>query len=681
MLQKLQDTFANSFNLPSIICELNGEPITQPSNFTVFCHYLKLKTNERYNCLKCSRINAQQLLETNEPIISKNCIFSNILTATVPIIIENQHLANYFITQIAEQAPDIEEMKQFAKKNALNAEKLIELSSTLVIVSTEKIENALKFLEVLVEQLAHQAKQKIKLKALNAEQAEMEKMYRLLADNSSDVVWLIDLDFNFRYISPAIIRLYGYSPDESKTKSLSLLLKEKDIIQLHKIFNESIEEYYNTGDLQTHTLEFESTHKNGHTVYTEVTAKTVLDSEGKVIGIQGTSRDISDRKQYDLELIKAKEKAEEGDRLKSAFLKNISHEIRTPMNAITGFSDLLLKQDLPLKKQIEYKDIMHRSVHQLLEIVDNIITIAHIETKQLVIKKMLFSPDKLIQSLFSTFNFSDKRSSNNEIEFIAHNQNLPNLLINNDYSRIKQILDIFLNNSFKFTRKGKIEFGYTFDEAKKTILFFVKDTGIGIPPDRQEIILKSFAQADDTIRRVFGGVGLGLSIAHGLLKLMGSELKIISGLKTGTEMRFTIHTEPIENDATISLTTHLAPDERNDWKNKTVLVAEDELLNYIYVEELLSTTKISILHAHNGLEAVEMFKESTIDIILMDLKMPKLDGFGALNEIRKINPNIPIIAQTAYSYRRQECISAGFTDYISKPYKEEGLLKILSQYL
>ncbi|HAN76270.1 MAG TPA: hypothetical protein DCQ31_00110, partial [Bacteroidales bacterium] len=264
--------------------------------------------------------------------------------------------------------------------------------------------------------------------------------------------------------------------------------------------------------------------------------RLILDENGKSELLTGIVKDITEYKLIQIDLQKSKEKAEESDQLKTAFLENISHEVRTPMNAILGFSKLLLKQTLNEEKKKQYTDMLHKSTNQLLTIVDNSIALAHIETKQLEINKMDFYPASLLSNLLQEYNHKKQIIEKSHIELIFKEPEFPDLQINSDYTRINQIFNTLLDNAFKFTENGSIEFGYTAKDNQ--INFYVKDTGIGIPIDKQQIIFKSFTQADKNIRQSFGGLGVGLSIALGLVNLLEGELIINSQMNVGTEITF-----------------------------------------------------------------------------------------------------------------------------------------------
>ena len=509
-------------------------------------------------------------------------------------------------------------------------------------------------------------------KEIEIQLSQSEEKYKLIAENTSDGIFIADANGKITYVSVSYCKQLGYTEQEellNTTKEIYNLIHPDERDELFSKIYKEIEEQKT--DL---IYNFRAKHKNGHYIWREDHAKYNYDKQGKLLFSTVICRDITERKTYENELIASKVKAEESDHLKSAFLRNISHEIRTPMNAICGFSDMLLKPNLSYEKQKQFTDIVHKSVNQLLSVIENTITISHIETNQLKINTIEFNPNKLILELFDEYELHKTKIEKTHIELQHKIDNQTSIVLINDYSRLKQIFKILIDNSFKFTEQGKIEFGYSITDNQ--INFYVIDTGLGIPKDKQEIIFKSFAQADDTIRTLFGGVGLGLSIAVGLIKLIGGQLTINSEENKGTEISFSLPIENIES----SINQNIEPNKKG-LENSIILVAEDEDFNFDYIEELLSETNIKIVRAINGQKAVEICKSQNVDIILMDIKMPIMNGFEATNEIRKFSKTVPIIAQTAYSYKREDCINSGFTDYIAKPFNDEQLIKIIKQYI
>lgn len=382
------------------------------------------------------------------------------------------------------------------------------------------------------------------------------------------------------------------------------------------------------------------------------------------------------------ELNKAKEKAEESDRLKSAFLANMSHEIRTPMNAIVGFSGFLNRDDLQKEDREKYISIIQSSSNQLLNIITDIVDISKIEAGQLKIQKSDFCLNDAIHYLYSQFE-AELHDKNKDVELKIH-KDLPdnNCMVYTDQTRLQQVLINLISNAIKFTDHGYIEFGYIITGINK-VKFYTKDTGVGIAPKYHQSVFNRFIQTHDTYEKNYGGTGLGLAISKGIVQLLNGEIGIESELHKGTYFWFEIPLEPSDSN------THILPIKKedpksNNWSEHKILIAEDEEYNFIYLHELLKETNVQILRAHNGSEAVDIFDSNeNIDLILMDIKMPGINGFEATQIIKNKNKDIPIIAQTAYALSgdREKALEMGCDDYLSKPVKKELLLELIAHYL
>ncbi|MFT6997768.1 MAG: signal transduction histidine kinase/CheY-like chemotaxis protein [Cryomorphaceae bacterium] len=377
------------------------------------------------------------------------------------------------------------------------------------------------------------------------------------------------------------------------------------------------------------------------------------------------------------ELVNAKEKAEEGDHLKSAFLANMSHEIRTPLNAIIGFSSLLKKKkNLSDEKKEQYLDLIDSGGKRLLTLISDIVDISKIDANQLSINLGVVNINELIKNLQNQFSIElvNTEVALNATSAFADDKSF----LKTDELRLTQILSNLLENAQKFTNKGQIEFGYAI--TGKLLQFFVKDTGIGIDTQNYVYIFDRFRQVDSEYSKSGSGTGLGLSIVKGLVELLGGKIWVESELNKGTTFYFNI--PYIQTEPTID--PEKLDDKYNFDKKMSILVAEDEPSNFIYIEALLEDYRCNIIHAINGREAVDIAsKNNSIDLIFMDIKMPVLNGFEATKEIRKTNRSVPIIAQTAYamSEDRQMSIDIGCNDYIAKPISEEMLSKIIRKYI
>jgi len=387
------------------------------------------------------------------------------------------------------------------------------------------------------------------------------------------------------------------------------------------------------------------------------------------------------------DLVVAKQKAEESDKLKSSFLANLSHEIRTPLNAIVGFSGLLVDGETENDKQEMFKSMIQSSSDTLLNLIDDILDFSKIEAGQINIIKAPVYLSKIfseIKELYTIELQKLKAKSNKEIEFRLNNSiELNEIIIFTDENRLKQIIQNLINNAIKFTSKGFVELGFNLINNKQFIEFYVKDTGIGISKQNQAFIFGRFRKIENLSGNLFRGTGLGLSICKHLVKLLGGQIGVESELGHGSIFHFTIPLQDEKKSVEINVAQHNQI-EIPDFSNKTILLAEDDDSNYMLVEIYLKKTKMTIIRAINGLEAVEIFKENpNIDLLLLDIKMPIMDGFEALRQIRSINNSSIIIAQTAHAYQDEidRIKSSGFNDYILKPINAKKLFAILQKYL
>jgi signal transduction histidine kinase len=379
------------------------------------------------------------------------------------------------------------------------------------------------------------------------------------------------------------------------------------------------------------------------------------------------------------ELVISKIKAEESDKLKSAFLANMSHEIRTPLNGIMGFSSLLKDPDLPREKAERFIHIIDSSGQQLLNIINDILDISKIEAGQMSISLEVANVNEILQELLQQFTIE---AESKNLNLILNSDHLDeNIVIHTDENRLRQVFCNLLSNAIKFTSKGKIEFGLSMKDHQ--IEFYVKDSGIGIALDDQSIIFEPFRKLESTKSQLYGGTGLGLAISKAWVEKLGGNLRLQSDPNQGSTFLFTIpYPENTEsNNQTFTQSTSSPVDNS---KQKTVLVAEDEIFNFYYIEELLKPLKVKTLHAKNGLEAVEMAKSNPeISLILMDIRMPEMDGLEATRLIKKMRPLLPVIAQTAYASieDRENAKASGFDYYLSKPIVRELFTEVIGKYL
>ena len=517
-----------------------------------------------------------------------------------------------------------------------------------------------------------------------------EAQKNAILNNLPHLAWLKDCEGKYLSVNESFAN--------SVDKSVEEILGKND----YDLYSDHLAQKYREEDLKiilTKKQLFieEEADKKWH----ETFKAPIFDNDGRVIGITGISLEISKRKKTEdeiknyseklaiqnikLKLINdelktAKEKAEESDKLKSAFLANMSHEIRTPMNAILGFSTLMRTRVLTEEKRKDYIDLINSNCRQLLRIITDIIDISKIEAGQISIFNKNFNLNKTLQELYLNFG--------NQIEAMQKPIELVfKVGLANEYSsvftdkvRLEQILSNLLANAIKFTDRGKIEFGY-FIDRRSDIIFYVKDTGIGMTQEEQNVIFDRFRQVSSSYNKIYGGTGLGLTISKGLAEKLGGKIWVESEIEVGSTFYFNIAYKPgipAEKPPQIEYSKNYV------WRGKVILIAEDEEVNYNLLETILLPTKARIIWAHNGLEAIKICKNTPeIDIVLMDIKMPDVNGFEATKRIKKNRKNLPIIAQTAYAMSVDEdnCLRAGCDDYIAKPLHIDDLLNKINNFL
>ena len=395
----------------------------------------------------------------------------------------------------------------------------------------------------------------------------------------------------------------------------------------------------------------------------------VIFKNGEPTNFVGTIQDITDRKIAEQELIKAKKIAEESSRLKTEFLNNMSHEIRTPMNGILGFSNMLKDPGITEEKRKYFVNIIQNSGNQLLQIIDDILEISRLGTKQVKVVETEVCLNDVLLELFSIFEIKAKEQKNSL--YIENELSDRESTIFTDKIKLNKILSNLIENALKFTNQGTVEVGYKLKNKK--IEIYIKDTGIGIDKEHQELIFERFSQAEKELSKKVGGLGLGLSIAKENTELLGGKISVQSKKGKGAIFFVSIPYKPVFKDIENEYGKH----------KKIILIADDEETNYLYLETLLKD-KFKTLHAKNGKEAIEICQNNlAIDIVLLDMKMPVVSGFEAAKEIKKLYPNFPIIAQTAYSTKeeKEKAISAGCDDFISKPIDKKILFKTINKNL
>ncbi len=551
---------------------------------------------------------------------------------------------------------------------------------------------------------------------LAAEKLAMERiLLRTLIDNLPDNIYVKDTKMRKVLVNKADLEVIGKPEEEVLGKDDSQLFSKEIAEPFLSDDRKVIEEgkpILNKEELVKRI--------DGRSRWLLTSKLPLYDHEGKITGLIGIGHDITERKKVEEillerdqrlkekneefqrlnqeylmlneeltesieqmqkmneELRTAKEKAEESDRLKTSFLANMSHEIRTPMNGILGFTQILQQTPLNDSKQEQYLNVINTSCERLLTVVNDIIDISKIESGIIELQYDTVHLNELLNELYYFFEQSCKKK-NLTLE-IVKNEFLENAIISTDGTKLLQVLSNLADNAIKFTKSGSITISEVLKDSM--IEFAVKDTGVGIDEKNINIIFDRFRQADENYTREFGGTGLGLAIAKAYVNKLGGSIWVESIKGEGSTFHFTIPYDTGAQKISTMEKERIDPHNYN-WAANRILIAEDEESNYEYLVEALEPTKITIYHGTDGEETLEMYTKYHPNLILMDIKMPKLDGYAVTRKIRENDTAIPIIALSAYSLKIEDekIQKAGFNNYISKPVSIDTLILVLKDYL
>ena len=475
---------------------------------------------------------------------------------------------------------------------------------------------------------------------------------------------IVEVNKGFQNIS-------GYSTGELKGKTTLdahfwLNIDERNVL---------IEELHKSGKVYGRELQFRK--KSGESATCLLSMEVITINNEKCI--LSSVNDISARKEYETELIASREKAVESDKLKTAFLHNISHEIRTPLNAIVGFSTLLGEPDSDDAKKDSFIDIITKSSDHLMAILSDIMEISNIEAGIIKLKMTEININIFLKDLYIQYKTKALEKGIDLKITTELPESKSNIRVDN--TKLFQVLSNLLNNAFKFTDSGEIEFGCVLEND--FLKFHVKDTGIGIPGGVHDKIFDRFYQVNYSSSRPYEGTGLGLSICKAFIELSGGRIWLESDPDRGTTFYFTL---PFIQAGHVHTTEQIkiSPAYTISNGNKTLLIAEDVESNFILLKEFLASRRVNLIRAKNGKEAIEICKSGErIDLVLMDIKMPVINGLEATGVITGLLPDVPVIAHTAYSGEidKKNLLSRGFIDYISKPYKKADLIELVNKYL
>ena len=525
--------------------------------------------------------------------------------------------------------------------------------------------------------------------AIKEDVTEKKKIEKKLKDRTEQLLTLINQtpdiiifkDYKGRWVlaNEIAIKLYGLENVSFYNKT------DSDLINITTKFISEFENNIKTDKLaweKASMISFDEIFYSidGKEKVFEVIKLPIYNDDGTKKALLTFGRNITKRRKSEIELKYAKEKAEEADLLKSSFLANMSHEIRTPLNGIIGFSTLLKEYNLKKEDKNKFIDIIISNSNQLITIIDDILLISKLQVNQIKVSKSEFSLSLLLKKVLNEFSTElNLVPEKNVVLKINKLNDKEDVKILTDKNKLQLIFSKLIINAIKFTTKGEIVFGCDIDK-NKNIVFFVKDTGVGISKEKQHIIFKKFRQADDSTIRPYGGTGLGLSIVKGVIDLLEGELWLESELNKGSKFLFTL---PIDkkNELKIKVKKNQL---YSKWDKLKILIVDDVEESRILLEEILIPTKAKLFKAKNGKEAIDIFiKNQDIDIVLMDIQLPEINGFDAAKRIKGINSNVKIVAQTAYANQgyEQESIKYKCDDFISKPIIASLLLDKISNLL
>ena len=513
-------------------------------------------------------------------------------------------------------------------------------------------------------------------KTFESKLAEQLRFVEVLLEATPTAIYLKDTEGHYLRFNKAFEELFGIEREAWIGKSVFELVSGEAAQMMH----DKDQELFHSGRVQSYEAAF-TQRKTGQTREGLYWKAPLTDAEGKITALVGTILDITEKNRFEQELRLAKRNAEAANQAKSDFLANMSHEIRTPMNGVIGMTDLALGTELNATQR-EYLSIVRNSAQSLMVILNDILDFSKIEAGKLNIESVEFPLEDWISESLKTL---VARASSKQLKLSStFAPNLPGT-VQGDPVRIRQVLTNLCDNAIKFSSEGGVFVGVesaAVGDGQVELQFSVRDTGIGIPPDKQKGIFEAFTQADTSTTRQFGGTGLGLTICARLVELMGGRIWVESVANHGSTFHFTVRVQTANaSKPAVVLSAVEAPPVRA----MQVLLVEDHPINQVLATTLLKKWGHTVVLAKNGQEGVDMFPAQPWDLVLMDMQMPVMGGLDATRLIRAgeaAGQRTPIVAMTANAMAsdRQACLDAGMDDHLAKPFNAKDLQAILARY-
>jgi PAS domain S-box-containing protein len=501
-----------------------------------------------------------------------------------------------------------------------------------------------------------------------------EKFFGMLIESADDGISFYDKNWIMNFSNGAFYSLIGLVRELYNSVDPLTFIHPDDI----SFNDEKIEALKRNGFFHR---ELRLRHQDGHFVNLSTRSVIIKDNTGEMMGSLTISRDITSIKKVHEELVKAKVEAEASNKLKASFLANISHEIRTPLNSVIGFSNLLLENNLSKEAKAEYVEHINHNSEKLLQIIGDIIDLSRLESSQMEISYEEASVSEVIGEVIEETRQSIKRNEKPIILTVRNQFEDNGDLFFTDRTWLKRVLKHLLDNAVKFTLEGSVELSYT--RENENIRFNIKDTGIGINTENLGRIFEEFSQEINGHHRPFEGLGVGLTLAREVLSRMGGKIYVKSEKGIGSEFSFTIPYRPA-GSGKMKSSSSSQYNNPIDWSSNKCLIVDDNKDVLIYLNRILLDTGIKLLTARSGPEAISIIKRTPdLDVVLMDMQMPEMNGIEATKEIRKIRKDLPIIAQTAFIFEDDKDITleAGCDACLIKPIRKEHLLTVMAGFI